>query len=60
MDALAKPAKDLEVFELRFEDKSDDIRACLFCVLDRGIHPCGVCVVGWWLSFQVVLQALYK
>jgi hypothetical protein len=30
------------------------------CVLDLGVNPCGVCVVGWWLSFQVALQALYK
>jgi hypothetical protein len=29
------------------------------CVPDRGVNP-GVCAVGWWLWFQVALQALYK
>jgi hypothetical protein len=35
------------------------VLACLY-VPDRGVNPCGVCAVGWWLWFQVALQALYK
>ena len=27
---------------------------------DRDVDPCGVYAFGWWLAFQVALQALYK
>lgn len=67
LGALAKTAEGLEVLELRIEGKSDEVRArvftCLIAALTPVWHLCGP--VGWWwvrwvLSFQVVLQALYK